>query len=99
MPLVLVYNRPRLGSSLVDLEKHQDISFLFHGSYDTHLMISNDHSYGGISGNSPFKRKCMADISFFIMSQGEIYNQDVSCLILLEIFFASSIVDTFCTFF
>lgn len=62
MPVIVVYNPPRLVSSLVVLQKPQVVSFLFHESCDKHLMISNDHSSGDIFGNSPLKENCLAEI-------------------------------------
>jgi hypothetical protein len=56
MPLIVVYNPPRLVSSLVVLQKHQDVSLLFRESYDKHSMISDDHSSDDIFGNSPLKK-------------------------------------------
>jgi esterase/lipase superfamily enzyme len=56
MPVIVVYIPPRLVSSLVDLQKHQDTSFLFHESYDTHLMILSGHSSGDIFENLPLKK-------------------------------------------
>jgi hypothetical protein len=52
----LVYIPPRLVSFLVNLQQHQDTSFLFHESYNTHLMISSGRSSGDIFGNLPLKK-------------------------------------------
>jgi hypothetical protein len=73
MPVIVVYNPPRLVSSLAVLQKPQDICFLFHESDDKHLMISDDHSSGDIFGNSPLKENCSAEIRNLVMLQEAVH--------------------------
>jgi hypothetical protein len=77
MPVVVVYNPPRLVSSLAVLQKPQDVSFVFHESYDKHLMISDDRNSGDIFGNSPLKENCSAEMRSLVMLQEAMHMLDV----------------------